>query len=63
MGLADVLACNLNWNYMLIAIMYRSLTNSSTFFIYFKLDAANVLVIGTEKSAKEDDPGMIFFFR
>ncbi|XP_074718947.1 required for meiotic nuclear division protein 1 homolog isoform X4 [Strix uralensis] len=26
-------------------------------------DAANVLVIGTEKSAKEDDPGMIFFFR
>ncbi|KAM6082933.1 required for meiotic nuclear division protein 1 homolog isoform 4-T7 [Chlamydotis macqueenii] len=26
-------------------------------------DAANVLVIGTEKSAKEDDPGMVFFFR
>ncbi|NXV46954.1 RMND1 protein, partial [Uria aalge] len=26
-------------------------------------DAANVLVIGTEKSAKDDDPGMIFFFR
>ncbi|NXT76958.1 RMND1 protein, partial [Zapornia atra] len=26
-------------------------------------DAANVLVMGTEKSAKEDDPGMIFFFR
>ncbi|NWW85177.1 RMND1 protein, partial [Rhynochetos jubatus] len=26
-------------------------------------DAANVLVIGTDKSAKEDDPGMIFFFR
>ncbi|XP_068270358.1 required for meiotic nuclear division protein 1 homolog isoform X2 [Nyctibius grandis] len=26
-------------------------------------DAANVLVIGTEKSAKEDDRGMIFFFR
>ncbi|KAM9383102.1 required for meiotic nuclear division protein 1 homolog [Phaethornis superciliosus] len=26
-------------------------------------DAANVLVIGTEKCAKEDDPGMIFFFR
>ncbi|NWU93448.1 RMND1 protein, partial [Upupa epops] len=26
-------------------------------------DAANVLVIGTEKSAKEDDAGMIFFFR
>ncbi|NWR65436.1 RMND1 protein, partial [Bucorvus abyssinicus] len=26
-------------------------------------DAANVLVIGTEKSAKENDPGMIFFFR
>ncbi|KAM6280823.1 required for meiotic nuclear division protein 1 homolog isoform 3-T6 [Porphyrio hochstetteri] len=26
-------------------------------------DAANVLVIGTGKSAKEDDPGMIFFFR
>ncbi|KFQ49441.1 Required for meiotic nuclear division protein 1, partial [Nestor notabilis] len=25
-------------------------------------DAANVLVMGTEKSAKEDDPGMIFFF-
>ncbi|XP_013033695.3 required for meiotic nuclear division protein 1 homolog isoform X1 [Anser cygnoides] len=26
-------------------------------------DAANVLVIGTEKSAKDDDAGMIFFFR
>ncbi|NXI55339.1 RMND1 protein, partial [Chloroceryle aenea] len=26
-------------------------------------DAANVLVIGTKKSAKDDDPGMIFFFR
>ncbi|XP_068040705.1 required for meiotic nuclear division protein 1 homolog isoform X3 [Anomalospiza imberbis] len=26
-------------------------------------DAANVLVVSTEKSAKEDDPGMIFFFR
>ncbi|XP_062496761.1 required for meiotic nuclear division protein 1 homolog isoform X3 [Pezoporus occidentalis] len=26
-------------------------------------DAANVLVMGTEKSAKDDDPGMIFFFR
>uniref|UniRef100_A0A8D0GF91 Required for meiotic nuclear division 1 homolog n=1 Tax=Sphenodon punctatus TaxID=8508 RepID=A0A8D0GF91_SPHPU len=26
-------------------------------------DAANVLVIGTEKSAKEYDPGMVFFFR
>ncbi|XP_042333343.1 required for meiotic nuclear division protein 1 homolog isoform X2 [Sceloporus undulatus] len=26
-------------------------------------DAANVLVIGTENSAKEYDPGMIFFFR
>ncbi|KAM9239924.1 required for meiotic nuclear division protein 1 homolog isoform 2-T4 [Leptosomus discolor] len=26
-------------------------------------DAANVLVIGTEKSAKVDDHGMIFFFR
>ncbi|NWS42271.1 RMND1 protein, partial [Probosciger aterrimus] len=26
-------------------------------------DAANVLVMGTEKAAKEDDPGMIFFFR
>ncbi|XP_026701732.1 required for meiotic nuclear division protein 1 homolog isoform X1 [Athene cunicularia] len=26
-------------------------------------DAANVLVIGTEKSAKGGDPGMIFFFR
>ncbi|XP_061844975.1 required for meiotic nuclear division protein 1 homolog isoform X1 [Colius striatus] len=26
-------------------------------------DAANVLVIGTEKSAKDDDSGMIFFFR
>ncbi|XP_042739773.1 required for meiotic nuclear division protein 1 homolog isoform X1 [Lagopus leucura] len=26
-------------------------------------DAANVLVMGAEKSAKEDDPGMIFFFR
>uniref|UniRef100_A0A8C8SI72 Required for meiotic nuclear division 1 homolog n=1 Tax=Pelusios castaneus TaxID=367368 RepID=A0A8C8SI72_9SAUR len=26
-------------------------------------DAANVLVIGTEKAAKEYDPGMIFFFR
>ncbi|NWI95342.1 RMND1 protein, partial [Pitta sordida] len=26
-------------------------------------DAANVLVISTEKAAKEDDPGMIFFFR
>ncbi|XP_027487713.1 required for meiotic nuclear division protein 1 homolog isoform X1 [Corapipo altera] len=26
-------------------------------------DAANVLVVRTEKSAKEDDPGMIFFFR
>ncbi|XP_074752655.1 required for meiotic nuclear division protein 1 homolog isoform X2 [Athene noctua] len=26
-------------------------------------DAANVLVIGTEKSAKDGDPGMIFFFR
>ncbi|NXP76911.1 RMND1 protein, partial [Ramphastos sulfuratus] len=26
-------------------------------------DAANVLVIGTEKSAKDNDPGMIFFFR
>ncbi|XP_065692050.1 required for meiotic nuclear division protein 1 homolog isoform X3 [Patagioenas fasciata] len=26
-------------------------------------DAANVLVMGTEKSAKEHDPGMIFFFR
>lgn len=48
---------------MLIAIMYRNLTNTSTFFIYFKLDAANVLVIGTEKSAKDNDPGMIFFFR
>ncbi|NXW07677.1 RMND1 protein, partial [Fregetta grallaria] len=35
----------------------------SVFFLYFELDAANVLVIGTEKSAKEDDPGMIFFFR
>ncbi|NXO71380.1 RMND1 protein, partial [Phainopepla nitens] len=26
-------------------------------------DAANVLVVSTEKSAKENDPGMIFFFR
>ncbi|NWS72415.1 RMND1 protein, partial [Crotophaga sulcirostris] len=26
-------------------------------------DAANVLVIGTEKCAKDDDSGMIFFFR
>ncbi|NXN91326.1 RMND1 protein, partial [Rhinopomastus cyanomelas] len=26
-------------------------------------DASNVLVIGTEKSAKEDDSGMMFFFR
>ncbi|RMC12937.1 hypothetical protein DUI87_10464 [Hirundo rustica rustica] len=26
-------------------------------------DAANVLVVSTEKSAKEDDPGIIFFFR
>ncbi|NWH82536.1 RMND1 protein, partial [Piaya cayana] len=26
-------------------------------------DAANVLVIGTEKSAKDDDSGMVFFFR
>ncbi|XP_054249983.1 required for meiotic nuclear division protein 1 homolog, partial [Indicator indicator] len=26
-------------------------------------DAANVLVIGAEKSAKDNDPGMIFFFR
>ncbi|KAH0622386.1 hypothetical protein JD844_024649 [Phrynosoma platyrhinos] len=26
-------------------------------------DAANVLVIGTENSAKEYDPGMIFFFK
>lgn len=29
----------------------------------FKQDAANVLVIGTESSAKEYDPGIIFFFR
>lgn len=48
---------------MLIAILFRSLTNSLVSFIHFKLDAANVLVIGTEKSAKENDPGMIFFFR
>ncbi|KAK2114525.1 Required for meiotic nuclear division protein 1 [Saguinus oedipus] len=26
-------------------------------------DAANILVIGVENSAKEGDPGMIFFFR
>ncbi|NXM76749.1 RMND1 protein, partial [Serilophus lunatus] len=26
-------------------------------------DAANVLVVSTERCAKEDDPGMIFFFR
>lgn len=32
-------------------------------FFHFKQDAANVLVVSTEKSAKEDDPGMIFFFR
>lgn len=52
---------------MLIAVMIRSVINSSfwTFIllICFKLDAANVLVIGTEKSAKDDDAGMIFFFR
>nr|XP_042704183.1 required for meiotic nuclear division protein 1 homolog isoform X3 [Chrysemys picta bellii] len=29
----------------------------------YHLDAANVLVIGTENAAKEYDPGMIFFFR
>lgn len=26
-------------------------------------DAANILVIGVESSAKEGDPGTIFFFR
>ncbi|XP_065444887.1 required for meiotic nuclear division protein 1 homolog isoform X2 [Chrysemys picta bellii] len=37
----------------------------SSFILFWEqnMDAANVLVIGTENAAKEYDPGMIFFFR
>lgn len=32
-------------------------------FSSFITDAANILVMGVENSAKEGDPGTIFFFR
>lgn len=43
--------------------IYFNMLYMISYSLSYKLDAANVLVIGTENSMKEYDPGMIFFFR